>query len=50
MLNAPSLLIGERISVYRVEVDAIIVLDHERVYNDLVKDMPKFVKVSTEQW
>jgi len=27
------------------EVDAIIVLDHERVYNDLVKDMPKFVKV-----
>ena len=27
------------------EVDAIIVLDHERVYNDLVKDMPEFVKV-----
>ena len=26
-------------------MDAIIVLDHERVYNDLVRDMPKFVKV-----
>jgi len=31
------------------EVDAIIVLDHERVYNDLVKDMPKFVKVVLQQ-
>lgn len=27
------------------EVDVIIVLDQERVYNDLVRDMPKFVKV-----
>lgn len=27
------------------EVDVIVVLDQERVYNDLVRDMPKFVKV-----
>jgi len=27
------------------EVDVIIVLDQERIYNDLVRDMPKFVKV-----
>ena len=27
------------------EVDVIIVLDQERVYNVLVKDMPSFVKV-----
>ena len=27
------------------EVDVIIVLDQERVYNDLVRDMPRFVKV-----
>ncbi|XP_059081029.1 protein CLP1 homolog [Tigriopus californicus] len=27
------------------EVDVIIVLDQERVYNDLVRDMPSFVKV-----
>eukprot|EP00095_Tigriopus_kingsejongensis_P001332 maker-scaffold1057_size73593-snap-gene-0.21 protein:Tk01332 transcript:maker-scaffold1057_size73593-snap-gene-0.21-mRNA-1 annotation:"clp1-like protein" len=27
------------------EVDVIIVLDQERVYNDLVRDMPTFVKV-----
>lgn len=27
------------------EVDVIIVLDQERVYNDLVNDMPEFVKV-----
>jgi len=27
------------------EVDIIIVLDQERVYNDLVRDMPKFVKI-----
>eukprot|EP00096_Caligus_rogercresseyi_P011544 TRINITY_DN4557_c0_g1_i2.p1 TRINITY_DN4557_c0_g1~~TRINITY_DN4557_c0_g1_i2.p1 ORF type:complete len:425 (-),score=73.65 TRINITY_DN4557_c0_g1_i2:104-1378(-) len=27
------------------EVDVIIVLDQERVYNDLVRDMPDFVKV-----
>ena len=27
------------------EVDVIVVLDQERVYTDLVKDMPKFVKV-----
>jgi len=26
------------------EVDVIIVLDQERVYNDLVRDMPRFVK------
>jgi hypothetical protein len=26
-------------------VDVIIVLDQERIYNDLVRDMPKFVKV-----
>ena len=32
--------------VYKAfEVDVIIVLDQERVYNDLVRDMPKFVKV-----
>jgi len=27
------------------EVDVIVVLDQERLYNDLVRDMPKFVKV-----
>ena len=27
------------------EVDVILVLDQERVYNDLVRDMPSFVKV-----
>lgn len=27
------------------EVDAIIVLDHERLYNELIRDMPDFVKV-----
>jgi len=27
------------------EVDVIVVLDQERIYNDLVRDMPKFVKV-----
>lgn len=27
------------------EVDVILVLDQERVYNDLVRDMPEFVKV-----
>jgi polyribonucleotide 5'-hydroxyl-kinase len=27
------------------EVDVIVVLDQERVYNDLVRDMPAFVKV-----
>merc|ERR1719323_3017750 len=36
------------------EVDAIIVLDHERVYNDLVKDMPSlskwFSNLSLEVW
>ncbi len=26
-------------------MDVIIVLDQERIYNDLVRDMPKFVKV-----
>ena len=26
------------------EVDVILVLDQERVYNDLVRDMPEFVK------
>jgi hypothetical protein len=28
-----------------LQVDVIIVLDQERIYNDLVRDMPKFVKV-----
>ena len=27
------------------EVDVILVLDNERVFNDLIRDMPKFVKV-----
>lgn len=27
------------------EVDIILVLDNERLYNELVRDMPKFVKV-----
>ena len=27
------------------EVDVILVLDQERLYNELVRDMPKFVKV-----
>ena len=27
------------------EVDVIIVLDQERLYNELVRDMPEFVKV-----
>lgn len=27
------------------EVDVILVLDQERVYNELVRDMPEFVKV-----
>lgn len=27
------------------EVDAIMVLDQERLYNELVRDMPYFVKV-----
>lgn len=27
------------------EVDAILVLDNERLYNELVRDMPDFVKV-----
>ena len=29
------------------EVDVILVLDQERVYNELVRDMPSFVKVHT---
>jgi polyribonucleotide 5'-hydroxyl-kinase len=28
------------------EVDAIVVLDQERLYNELVRDMPEFVKVA----
>lgn len=27
------------------EVDVILVLDQERLYNELVRDMPNFVKV-----
>lgn len=27
------------------EVDVILVLDQERLYNELVRDIPKFVKV-----
>ena len=30
------------------EVDVIVVLDQERVYTDLVRDMPKFVKVVSQ--
>ena len=30
---------------FRFQVDCILVLDQERVYNDLVRDMPDFVKV-----
>ncbi len=32
-----------------LQVDVIIVLDQERIYNDLVRDMPKFVKVVLQQ-
>ena len=31
--------------MYFFQVDVILVLDQERVYNDLVRDMPDFVKV-----
>ena len=31
--------------LYISQVDVILVLDQERVYNDLVRDMPDFVKV-----
>ena len=30
------------------EVDAILVIDQERLYNDLLRDMPDFVKVKIE--
>ena len=33
------------VSFQAFEVDVILVLDQERVYNDLVRDMPEFVKV-----
>ncbi|KIH43237.1 hypothetical protein ANCDUO_26762, partial [Ancylostoma duodenale] len=29
------------------EVDVVIVLDHERLYNELQRDLPTFVKVVT---
>lgn len=28
------------------EVDVVIVIDHERLYNELQRDLPSFVKVS----
>lgn len=32
-------------AVKSFEVDVILVLDQERLYNELVRDMPTFVKV-----
>lgn len=32
-------------SAKKFEVDVILVLDQERLYNELVRDMPAFVKV-----
>ncbi|XP_051160859.1 protein CLP1 homolog [Leptopilina boulardi] len=32
-------------AAYAFEVDAIIVMDQQQLYNDLIRDMPKFVKV-----
>lgn len=28
------------------EVESVVVIDHERLYNDLKRDLPSFVKVS----
>ncbi|XP_071803579.1 polyribonucleotide 5'-hydroxyl-kinase Clp1-like [Asterias amurensis] len=36
-------------AVKAFEVDVIIVLDQERLYNELVRDMPSFVKVVLQQ-
>ncbi|XP_043471505.1 protein CLP1 homolog [Leptopilina heterotoma] len=33
-------------AAYAFEVDAILVIDQQQLYNDLLRDMPKFVKVS----
>ena len=30
-----------------MEPDVVIVIDHERLYNQLRKDLPSFVKVKT---
>ncbi|KAH9642968.1 hypothetical protein HF086_013529 [Spodoptera exigua] len=36
---------GENLELYNTIVDVILVLDNERLYNELKRDMPKFVKV-----